>query len=157
MRLKTTDGKYDASKLEYPECHKCIYDGQGSDACLSCVAKGCRLSIVKQMPTTYNDADDDEEPMTATSLPLDVEDRFRVALCELFQLKPLELLCLQGIMQQKTLTDIAEQLTSVFKKFGCKKFTRHHMFQLRKSMLSKIPTLKTALLTAGQHKELRDE
>ena len=150
MRLKTTDGKYDASKLEYPECHKCIHDGKRSPACLTCTAKGTRLSVVKRMPTQYEDA----EPTYATSLPPEIEDKLRIAICELFQLKPLELLCLQGIMQQKTLIEIAQMLTTTFKKFGCKEFTRQHVFQLRKSMLEKMPTLKDALLTAGQHKEL---
>ena len=79
---------------------------------------------MKHLPTQY----DDEEPLRATDLPEDVEDRFRVALCELFSLKPLELLCLQGIMRQQTLSDIAELLTSMFEKYGGKEFTRHHMF-----------------------------
>lgn len=73
-----------------------------------------------------------------TSLPDEVEDKFRKALYDLFDLQPLELLVLQGIMRRMTLQEIATNLTKLFK-VNDKECTRHHVFQLRKSMINKMP------------------
>jgi len=87
-------------------------------------------------------------------LPEDVEDKFRKALFDLFDLQPLELLVLQGIMRRMTLQEIATSLTKLFK-VNNKECSRHHVFQLRKSMMNKMPQLKDALLTEGQRRELK--
>lgn len=60
-------------------------------------------------------------------MPEDIEDKLRKALYDLFDLQPLELLVLQGIMQKKTLQQIATDLTKVFKANN-KECTRHHVF-----------------------------
>ena len=58
MRLKAVDdGKFDESKLKYPQCHKCIHDGKKSKACLTCTAKGTMLNVVRKgpyMPDTHD-------------------------------------------------------------------------------------------------------
>lgn len=90
----------------------------------------------------------------ATDLPEDVEDTLRKGLCILFDLKPLELLVLQGIMHRQSLQQIATDLTNLFKANN-KECTRHHVFQLRKAMLNKLPEFKDVLLTEGQRKELK--
>lgn len=87
-------------------------------------------------------------------MPPEVEDKLRRALFDLFDLQPLELLVLQGIMRRMTLQEIATSLTSLFK-VNNKECTRHHVFQLRKSMMNKMPQLKDALLTEGQRKVLK--
>lgn len=89
-----------------------------------------------------------------TDFPDEVEDKFRKGLYDIFDLKPLELLVLQGIMRRKTLQDIADELTDLFERNN-KSCTRFHVFQLRKSMMNKMPQLKDALLTEGQRKELK--
>lgn len=50
---------------------------------------------------------------------------------------------------------IATNLTRVFKG-NDKECTRHHVFQLRKSILKKVPEFKDVLLTEGQRKELKE-
>lgn len=98
-----------------------------------------------------------------TSFDSDVEDDFRKALYSLFDLNPLELLTLQGIMRGKTLNGIGLDLTKLILeqseligKNPNKRMTRHHVFQLRKSMLKKLgERFAPALLTAGQKKELK--
>ena len=87
-------------------------------------------------------------------MPDEAEDAFRKALYDLFDLQPLELLVLQGIMRRMTLQEIATSLTRLFKT-NDKTCTRHHVFQLRKSMMNKMPQLTDALLTEGQRKELK--
>ena len=142
MRLKPQEGgRFDESGLEYPECHKCVHDGKKSKACLKCRAKGTMLGVVRRGPAGYEGTEflEDRQSRSATSLPPDVEDRFRTALCELFQLRPLELLVLQGIMQRKTLTEIAASLTQTFKKYGGKGFTRFYVKEVRKAMATKMP------------------
>jgi len=57
-------------------------------------------------------------------------------------------------MRRKTLQQTANELTRLFAA-NDKVCTRHHVFQLRKSMLRKMPRLRDALLTEGQRKELK--
>lgn len=89
-----------------------------------------------------------------TRLSEDDEDTLRKALYALFDLQPLELLVLQGIMRKQTLQQMATSLTQLFKNNN-KQCTRHHVFQLRKSILKKLPQFKDALLTEGQRKALQ--
>ena len=89
-----------------------------------------------------------------THLSEDDEDKLRKAMFALFDLKPLELLVLQGIMRQQTLQEIATSLTELFKNNN-KECTRHHVFQLRKAILNKLPQFGDALLTEGQRRELK--
>lgn len=98
-------------------------------------------------PDTCNDE-------RATHLSEEDEDKLRKAMFALFDLQPLELLVLQGIMRRQTLQQMATSLTSLFKN-NDKECTRHHVFQLRKSILNKLPEFKDALLTEGQRKELK--
>lgn len=49
---------------------------------------------------------------------------------------------------------MATELTKLFKA-NDKECTRHHVFQVRKSMLKKMPQLKPVLLTEGQRRELK--
>lgn len=95
-----------------------------------------------------------EESVQVTNLSEEDEDRLRKAMFALFDLQPLELLVLQGIMQRQTLQQIATNLTQVFKTNN-KDCTRHHVFQLRKSILKKLPDFKDALTTEGQRKVLK--
>ena len=91
------------------------------------------------------------------------EDNLRKALYVLFDLSPLELLVFQGIMRNKTLNEIGLELTQLIanqnkliQKNPNKRVTRHHIFQLRKSMLKKLgERFAPALLTQGQKKELK--
>lgn len=80
----------------------------------------------------------------------------------LFDLQPLELLCLQAIMQRKSLEAFAQDMTKLILKSAKKmqrnkqrRFTRFHAFQLRKSILKKLPSFKDALATNGQRKVLK--
>lgn len=57
-------------------------------------------------------------------------------------------------MKRKTLQQMATELTKLFNA-NDKECTRHHVFQVRKSMLKKMPQLKPVLLTEGQRKELK--
>lgn len=57
-------------------------------------------------------------------------------------------------MRRKTLQEMADELTKLFRR-NDKECTRHHVFQLRKSMLKKVPEFAPALLTEGQRKELK--
>lgn len=91
------------------------------------------------------------------------EDFVRKALYAVFDLSPLELLTLQGIMRKKTLNEIGLDLTELItnqnkliQKNPFNRVTRHHVFQLRKSMLKKLgDRFAPALLTQGQKKELK--
>lgn len=49
---------------------------------------------------------------------------------------------------------MATELTRLFKA-NDKECTRHHVFQLRKAIMKKMPQLKPVLLTEGQRKELK--
>lgn len=90
----------------------------------------------------------------ATTLSEEDEDKLRKAMYALFDLQPLELLVLQGIMRRQTLQEMATNLTRLFTT-NDKTCTRHHVFQLRKSILKKLPAFKAALLTEGQRKVLK--
>jgi len=92
-----------------------------------------------------------------------VEDILRKALYTVFDLSPLELLTLQGIMRKKTLNEIGLEMTDLIsrqselmQKNPNRRVTRHHVFQLRKSMLKKLgEKFAPALLTTGQKRELK--
>ena len=77
----------------------------------------------------------------------------------LFDLQPLELLCLQAIMQRKSLEAFAQDMTKLIlksaKKMQRNKQRRFTRFQLRKSILKKLPSFKDALATNGQRKVLK--
>ena len=87
----------------------------------------------------------------------------RKALYSLFDLNPLELLTLRGIMRGKTLNGIGLDLTKLIleqseliNRNPSKRVTRHHVFQLRKSMLKKLgENFSNALMTSGQRKRLK--
>lgn len=91
-----------------------------------------------------------------THLSEDDEDKLRKAMFALFDLPPLELLVLQGIMRNQSLSDIGKSLTNLFKS-NDKEQTRHHVFQLRKSILKKLPHFGAVLLTHGQRRELKHD
>lgn len=57
-------------------------------------------------------------------------------------------------MRRKTLQQMATELTRLFTA-NDKECTRHHVFQLRKAIMKKMPQLKPVLLTEGQRKELK--
>lgn len=78
----------------------------------------------------------------------DLEDGLRKILYTIFDLSPLELLVLQAIMNGKSLTDFATETTRLLSYKSTHVMTRHHAFQLRKSVLMKLPILKDALLTS---------
>lgn len=68
-----------------------------------------------------------EESVQVTNLSEEDEDKLRKAIFALFDLQPLELLVLQGIMQQKSLQEIATSMTKVLRDNN-KECTRHHVF-----------------------------
>lgn len=67
----------------------------------------------------------------ATSLPVDVEDTLRIAMCGLFDLKPLELLLVQHIVHGRPLSTFGEAIEQVRKKIskyrGSEKAQAHAM------------------------------
>lgn len=65
-------------------------------------------------------------------------------------------------MQRKSLETFAKDMTKLISKSVRqmeknkeRRFTRFHAFQLRKSILNKLPDFKDALLTNGQRKILK--
>lgn len=128
-----------------------------SDACLSCsLEESYNYKHQKYIYETY-DAPQPQTDFTNEMPPLnlseDDEDKLRKAMCNMFSLTPLELLMLQAIMNGKSLTEFTKIVeTLAAKNTEC---TRFHAFQLRKSLLNKIPTFKDALLTQGQRKPLK--
>ncbi|MBR6626196.1 MAG: hypothetical protein IKL01_08350 [Mailhella sp.] len=72
----------------------------------------------------------------------------------MFDLQPLEILCLKAIMNGQSLVDWSGEVSKMLKK----PMTRFHAFQLRKSMLKKLGDgYAPALLTKGQRKPLKKE
>ena len=85
-------------------------------------------------------------------MPEDAEDMLRKFFYTLFDLQPLEILCLKAIMNRQSLIDWSEDVSKILKK----PMTRFHAFQLRKSMLKKLGDgYAPALLTKGQRKPLK--
>ena len=97
------------------ECHKCRFNGTKSDACLSCDGtETYSYRYSHYILDTY----DPPQPETngtepCTDLSEDDEDRLRIAMANLFDLQPLELLCLQAIMQRKSLETFAKEMTNL--------------------------------------------
>lgn len=141
-------------------CHKCQLSG---DACLSCVFKEEWCFYNNHIAETYDPIYvEPTEPEQCTHLSEEDEDKLRIALCNIFNLRPAELLCLQAIMTNQTLTQFAESLTKfVIKLYGQidksedKQISRHYVFKLRESICNKYPDLKPALITNGQRKQLK--
>lgn len=140
-------------------CHRCPHDGTGNPACLSCDMGQETYSYryEQYLIDTYTPVQPDTSGSEkVTSLPEDLEDKLRKVLYIIFDLSPLELLVLQAIMTGKSLTDFATETTRLFQYKSTRVMTRHHAFQLRKSVLMKLPILKNALLTVGQRKSLKN-
>ena len=138
-------------------CHQCKHNGMESEACLSCaIDDEYSFKYQKYLFETY-DAPQQETDICstnrATNLSEEDEDKLRRAMFEMFRLQPLELLMLQAIMQKKTLTQFAKDIEALAKKNQT--CTRFHAFQLRKSLLAKIPSFADALITEGQRKPLK--
>ena len=140
------------------ECHKCPLNGKGNEQCIQCCSEDVEQYNYKYSHYILDCYDAPEqpkqEPMKATPFTEETEDCLRKALYDIFDLSPLELLTLQGIMHNKTIQQIADELTALFQKNN-KQQTRHHIFQLRKAIIGKMPNLKSALITMGQRKELK--
>lgn len=146
------------------ECHRCPLNGTGSEECLKCHSDqpyhypfGRYLNPTYDPPAPEKDAC---EPVTHCRE--DDEDRFRRGLYLIFDLLPMELLALQGIMRGRSIDETGKELTDLIERqhgliaanpHG--RVTRHHVFQLRRSMLRKLgENFSDALLTSGQKKVL---
>lgn len=139
-------------------CHKCPHDGMKSAACLSCTsAESYDYSHGLHVADGY----DAPQAPTVGSAPItafgeDVEDGLRRFLFDLFDLAPLELLLMRAIMRGKSLTDFARETAAFASAASARPMTRHHAFQLRKSMLAKLGgRFSAALLTNGQKRSLK--
>lgn len=137
-----------------PQCHTCPYDGKKSAKCHNC-------PTAEQYSYKHNlyilDEYDPIQPDTSGSAPVttlseEAEDTLRKFFYTLFDLQPLELLCLKAIMNGQSLVDWSEDISKILKK----PMTRFHAFQLRKSMLKKLgDKYAPALITKGQRKPLK--
>lgn len=139
-------------------CHNCQFNGLSSNACISCcitekddstfrysqyIADGYDVPYVQQELQEY-----------ATHIDPDVEDHFRKALYDLFDLSYTELCLLKAIMNKKTLTSFAADMEKLAS--SNKTYSRFRAFQLRKALLSKLGRqFGQALLTEGQKKQLK--
>lgn len=146
MQARREAGKKEDEGMK--ECTRCPLNGKMSSECLSCDGAETYSYRYRQYIAEGYDppSRDTSGSAPCTRLGEDDEDRLRVAMSNLFSLSPLELLCLQAIMQRKTLEEFAKQTTRFFQKhYGqmmknkCGRFTRFHAFQLRKSILRKFP------------------
>lgn len=139
-------------------CHKCPHDGKKSAACLRCLGgetydygHGLHVADGYDAPQAPTDG---SKPVTAFGE--DAEDGMRRFLFDLFDLAPLELLLLRAIMRGKSLVDFAREMTESARAASARPMTRHHAFQLRKSMLAKLGgRFAAALLTRGQKRPLK--
>lgn len=135
------------------QCHKCPYNGTGSKACLACQYTEPSNKNLVHSDYLENFEYIQETSYRVTHLSEDDEDTLRQGLIELFNLKPLELLMIQAIMNGKTLTEYAKLIEKLsLKNREC---SREHAFQIRKSILKKIPRFQNVLLTKGQRKQLK--
>jgi len=75
-------------------------------------------------------------------------------LIALFDLQPLEILMLQAIMRNKSLTEYARDIDRMVAKLSSGGMTRFHAYQIRKAILRKLPQMELALLTNGQRRRL---
>lgn len=142
------------------ECHKC----KNKD-CLNCKAdEQYSFRYQHYILEGYNPQQPDTSgSQQVTDLSDETEDKFRKFLYDLFDLSDLELLMLKAIMNGKTLQQFADDMTltlerqhKMMTKNAEQKFSRHHAFQLRKSMLKKLgDRFAAALLTMGQRKKLK--
>lgn len=107
-------------------CHKCPYNGKKSSHCHKC-------PTAEQYSYKYNlyllDDYDPKQPDTTgseqvTPLPEEAEDMLRKFFYTLFDLQPLELLCLKAIMNGESLTDWSIEVSELLKK----PMTRFHAF-----------------------------
>ena len=144
-------------------CHKCPLNSLSSTECLSCQLEEEYYFKNPHVFDTYDPPQPEPTiPERVTSLPEDIEDQLRIAICNLFSLKPIELLCLQAIIRKQSLTEFADSLTKLVNKIHSqiqksqeKKITRFHAFQIRKAILSKLPRFRDVLLTKGQRRPLK--
>ena len=139
------------------ECTKCKYNGKQCEACLSC---DCTEQYNYRYSHYLIDGYDPKQESTEGSQKVtefndDVEDALRKALYTIFELDYLELLLLKAIMNGKTLTEFAKEITETLQKKSTQVMTRHHAFQLRKSIAKKFPFLKNALLTSQQRRPIK--
>lgn len=139
-------------------CHKCPHDGKKSAACLSCAS--AESYDYGHSPHVADGYDAPQVPTEGsgpvTAFGEDVEDGLRRFLFDLFDLAPLELLLLRSIMRGKSLADFARETAAFVRAASARPMTRHHAFQLRKSMLAKFGgRFAAALLTKGQKRPLK--
>ena len=149
------------------ECHKCPLNGSKSAECLKCFGgETYDYPHRRYIFETFNPpAPDTSGSEPVTECDADAEDRFRKGLYLIFDLQPMELLALQGIMRGrsidatgKDLTELIERQHGLIAANPHGRVTRHHVFQLRKSMLKKLgEDFAAALLTRGQRKALETE
>lgn len=144
-------------------CHRCPLNGLSSEACLSCALEEQYVFQNSHVLPTYDPpAPEQTEPQRATGLSEEDEDRLRIAMFNLFGLRPVELLCVQAIMNKQSLTEFADSLTKLVCKLHKQmendkdgKITRFHAFQIRKAIVAKMPRFRDVLLTKGQRKPLK--
>ncbi len=136
--------------MKQKQCHKCQFNGLGSDECLKCVgSKDLRL------PNTFVHLGDGYQPTDAprphhveesvSALPFEAEDRLRQFLCDFFDLPPVYILMLAHLMHNGSLAsfdDYVHEIHNVTRK----RITRQRAHQIKEALLVALKTTLAAPL-----------
>lgn len=135
-------------------CHKCKYNGQQNNVCLSChfpddYKNEYQLYILDGYD--FPQPEKNEPEKIIDGVEDETIEKLKMSLIKIFDLTNMQLLVLKGIINQKSITTIAKELTELTKE----KQSRFKVFQIRKQIYQKFPEFRLALLTSGQRKELK--
>lgn len=106
-------------------CHNCELNGKGDPRCINCKRVNQDDIRIKRSPHAKSEfvaAVEDRDPdcpdpgQPCTNLPADIEDTLRKAMSSFWSLDPIQLLCVQHIMQGKKLSAFGETLRAVHEK-----------------------------------------
>ena len=132
------------------QCHKCQFNGLGSDECLKCVgAKDLRLpnTFVHLSPDFQVKAKKAERVKNVTALSEDVEDSMRQFLCDFFDLPIPMLLMFVHIMHRGTLTSFDSFVVKVHDATK-RHVSRQRAYKIKEDLIAKMESTLAAPLVA---------
>lgn len=145
---------------------KCRYFYEKNEACISCSLSSDAVIPHHDKHDVWTLIDEDyaidyrtelsgTQPEYTTSLDEETEDKLRIVLNYIFgSLSLMEILTLTEIMRGRNLQQAANDIGDFLKK-NPNEITRFRIFQVRKTILTKLPELEKVLYTNGQRKQLK--
>ena len=144
-------------------CHNCKYNGIGDSRCITCNRVAQDDIRIKRTPHVTNEMmvnnpPTDPHPSGVTDLPVEVENKLRIAIANLFDLSPIQLLLVQHLIRGYRMSSFGDRLIQISSHISkCRGSKRAMAGMMRNSIVEKFPALAVILGGEAKTKEVINE